>query len=239
MKRQAQEWLRLNPLEGDVADWVKSGEADYREFCDVTSAEGYRDDVLLDEVRNQLHGVRELTVVECCYFQTTFDWVEASFLFPDLSGTIGGRTWYGGYQHTFHINRRNEIEVHPASVFRSDDGLRLWIDWNEPDILTRQVSRERILQSSTIPAAKADPKVTGHLIRLEWAAGQGVADPLATLSACSISRSAKEGILEKLEHPEGPSRYDLAVAAARYAANLPYERAWKYWQTAGRVVQAV
>lgn len=236
MTIQAGEWLQVNPLEGDMASWEREGEAIYREFCEVTSGEGYRDDVLLDEVRRQLDQAFAPVIVECCYFHTTFDWVETAFLFPELKCVVDGRTWYGGYQHTFHINRRNDIEVHPSSLFRSSDGLRMWVDWNEPDVVTRRVGRDRILQTGTLPAAKAGPFVTGHLARLEWSAGQKLKDAEAALRDCSISRSARRGILEKMGKTDAPSRYDLALAAAQYAADLPYERAWKYWQTAGRVM---
>lgn len=233
---EAQEWLRWNPLEGEVDAWAAVGEAQYKEFCEVTSGEGYRDDVLLDAVLSSLSKSFSQIVVESCYFQTTFDWVEAGFLFPEVQCAVEGRTWIGGYQHTFHINRRNDIEVHPASLFRSMDGLKLWVDWMEPDVVTRRDSFERILETSTIPASKASPFLAGHLARLEGAAGAELEDPLASLKACSISNSAKAGILEHLETPEPVTRYRLAVAAAKYAQELPYERAWKYWQTAGRVL---
>ncbi len=236
MKREAQEWLRWNPLEGEVDAWVAVGEAQYKEFCEVTSGEGYRDDVLLDAVRSSLERSFSLVVVESCYFQTTFDWVEAGFLFPELQCEVEGRTWIAGYQHTFHINRRNDIEVHPATLFRSRDGLKMWVDWMEPDVVTRRVSFERILQTGTIPASKASPFLAGHLARLEGAAEASLEDPMASLKACSIPNSAKAGILEHLEGGERATRYRVAVASAQYAAGLPYERAWKYWQTAGRVL---
>lgn len=237
MNNTSKEKVWIHSIGIKVEDYREAGEALYQEFCRLTSAEGYRDDLLLNTVRQVWRESGPDPVVESCFYQRTFDWVEASFLFPDNSYLIDGQSWFGGYVHTFKINRRNQVEVHPGTLLYLPPGLRVVIDWLEPRVLDRSSTREQFLETSTEPASRAKAQASHYLEKLNQSQKEEIDDFLAALSSCSIPKSAKEGIQGQVpEYEMSLTRYQCVEYCARYARLWEYEVAYKYWETAGRIL---
>lgn len=238
MNKSSSERVWINPVGVKVEDYREAGERLYQDFCRITSAEGYRDDMLLDAVREVWGWSGPPCVVESCFFQRTFDWVEASFLFPDITLLIEGQSWVGGYVHSFSINRQNQVEVHPGTLLYRPSGIRVVIDWLEPMVLNRSSSREQFLETSTLPAREAKSRAGNYLQRLEEGRGEEVQDLYAALSVCSIPESAKQGILDQASSggDRQANRYQWVEYCAFYAREWEYEVAYKYWETAGRIL---